>query len=108
MAEQKKREWCNKCAAYLPHGFLISKCMSCGDPHLPQHWGDNWCEECLELPRAGFTDHETRDIHERGYTSGPTWGTRWPTIHGRHVPVLFFPSVEQRDEALAVLREHFA
>lgn len=86
--------------------FLITQCASCGEPHLPQNWGDNWCEDCMTLPRAGFTDWETTDVRENGYTSGLCLGTTWPVVHGRHVPVLFFPSIEQRDDALALLREH--
>ena len=88
--------------------FPIVPCASCGDPHLPQRWGDRWCEECMTLPRAGFTDWETEDISPRHHTVQPCWGTTWPVIHRRHIPVLFFPSTEQRDEALALLREHFA
>jgi len=87
--------------------FLITRCKSCGGPHVPQNWGDDWCEDCMTLPRAGFTDWETDHVTARGYQAQPCFGTSWPVVHGRHVPVLFFPSIEQRDEALALLRGHF-
>jgi hypothetical protein len=128
MSEPKR--WCNHpgCSGELPHCFPITKCRGCGDAHLPQHWGDSWCDDCKVLPRAGLTNWEL-EINEGGprevtrkdgtvetVNYSPSVTSRmspayWSPVrfdHYRYMPTLFFHSVEQRDEALALLREHFA
>jgi hypothetical protein len=117
------RTWCH-CGDYADHLFPIIKCQGCGDSHLPYHWGDMWCDDCKALPRAGLTNWEIK-FNEGGprerkrkdgtierYELSPSITSSmapryWSPVRfaQRHyMPVIFFPSVEARDQALTALR----